>query len=301
MIRIFLPLICAALGLAATSCSQSEGPFAPTEPSASPQSASHDAASASMASSVHAAQADGAPRDPPSQGNAATGTDPAVPVIAQSSPKSALPSASPGPAADQASSEATSSTDQAVSADQAASAASTADQTPSPPSDQTSPSAPPTTGAAATNRVAERRASTVIGMPVISLDGRSIGRVKDIIFDAQGRATHVVIAYDTEPAAGPEEIPEGKPRSAADGKMAALPWDTAVARINAGKLVLDGTKLQSAPSFTADEWPNLQDPAWSANADAYWRKVAPPPASARRSAEIDSTARLRARPTRDGE
>jgi sporulation protein YlmC with PRC-barrel domain len=171
-----------------------------------------------------------------------------------------------------------------------------------------SPAGSPTTGAAApasaqasTNTLIERRASTVIGMPVTSVDGTPIGEVRDIIVDAQGRATHVVIAYDTEPAAGPEEIPEGKPRSGADGKLAAVPWDSAIARINDGKLVLDRTKLQSAPSFTADEWPNLQAPGWSADADAYWRKVAPPPPSARRSAQVDSTARLRARPTRDGE
>ncbi len=240
MMRIFLPLICAALGLAAASCSPSEGSFAPTE-AASPPSGERGSAPAGAASPDHTAQADGMTENPPGADDTATATDPSLRVVAQSLPKS--------------------------------------------------------TASAGTQ--AELRASALIGMPVTAIDGSPLGKVKDIIFDPQGRATHVVIAYDTQ--VGPEEIPDGKPRPRPDGKLAAMPWDTAVARVDGGKLVLDGAKLRSAPSFTADTWPNLQDPAWSALADAYWRKMTPPPVAAHRSTQIDSTARLRARPTRDGE
>lgn len=297
MIRIFLPLICAALGLAAASCSQSEGPFAPTEAPASPQSGAHGSASTAIASPAPAAQADGTTQSMPSADDTATGPDRSVPVIAQSSAKSPALSADQASSADQVASD-----DRALPADQPphTDQASHADQA------STAAASPPTTGAkepssaqASASTEGERRATTVIGMPVTSVDGSPLGKVEDIIFDPQGPATHVVIAYDSEP--GPEEIPDGKPRSRADGKLAAIPWDTAVARMHGGKLVLDGTKLQSAPSFAADEWPNLQDPRWSAMADAYWRKVAPPAVSAHRNAQIDSTARLRARPTRDGE
>lgn len=138
-------------------------------------------------------------------------------------------------------------------------------------------------------------------MQVTAVDGSPLGAVKDIIFDPQGHATHVVIVYGTEPQPAPEEIPDGKPRSATDGKLTAIPWDTAVSKIKDGKLVIDGTKLQSAPSFATDTWPNLRDPTWSADTDAYWRKVAPPAMSAHRGTQVDSTARLRARPTRDGD
>jgi sporulation protein YlmC with PRC-barrel domain len=293
MIRIFLPLICAALGLAAASCRQSEGAFAPTEAPASPRSTSHDAAPAAMASPGHTARADGTARNTLAADGSATGTSPSVPVIAQSSPKPSAPPADQPPSADQS-----------VPADQSppADPSSSADQGPaSSASSSTTAASASTSAKASASTLAEHRASKLIGMPVTALDGTPLGKVKDVIFDPQGRATHVVIAYDTEPAAGPEEIPEGKPRARPDGKLAAVPWDTAIARINGGKLVLDGAKLESAPSFTAQQWPNLQDPAWSANADAYWRKVAPPPASARRNAQVDSTARLRARPTRDGD
>jgi hypothetical protein len=203
VIRILLPLLCAALGLATASCSQSEGPFAPTDTAASPAS-SHEAASAAMTNSPDSAQA------------AAT-------------------------------------------------------QTPAPPSAE--PSGTP----------AAQRASTLISMPVVSAEGSPLGEVTDIIFDSQGQATHVVITDE------------------ADGKLTAVPWDTVMAHIANGRLVLDRTNLQGAPSFTPDAWPNLEDPAWSASADAYWHKVARPAVTAHRANPIDSTARLRARPTRDGD
>ncbi len=138
-------------------------------------------------------------------------------------------------------------------------------------------------------------------MPVVSADGSRLGDVKDIILDSRGRATHVVIAYQMQSQAGPAEIPEGKPESGADRKLVAVPWDTILAHITDDHVVLDGANLQGAPSFAPGEWPNLADPAWSITADAYWRKVARPPAAAHRGAPIDSTSRLRARSPRDGD
>jgi sporulation protein YlmC with PRC-barrel domain len=224
MIRIFLPLIGAALGLATASCSQSEGPFAPAPAPASQHPTSRGAASAAMASAPDSLQPQGA--------------------------------------ASQSATEA---------------------------------------GTNALSAPAPQRASTLIGMPVVSTDGSPLGEVKDIVFDRQGRATHVVIAYDTPSQPGPEEIPDGKLEASPDGKLTAVPWDTVVASIQDGRVVLDGSKLDGAPSFTPAEWPNLDDPAWSATADAYWRKVARPAVAAHPRTPIDSTARLRARPTRDGD
>lgn len=247
MIRIFLPLVCAALGCAAASCSQSETPLAPAaEAPASPQPTSHGAASAAMAS----------PSDP----QQANGTG-----------------------------ESASATDQtAAGASQAAEA----------PSNQP-PSNPPD---APTSTSTERRASTLIGMVVVAANGSSLGEVKDIIFDRQGRATHLVIAYVVEAGANPGTQPndvEGAPT--ADDKLTAMPWDAAMASIKDGELVVDSAQLQGAPSFTTDSWPNLDDPAWSATADAYWRKAVRAAIAANPGAPIDSTSRQRARPNRDGE
>lgn len=236
MIRIFLPLILAALGLAAASCSQSETPFAPTEAPASPQPTPHGIASAAIASPPDSMQA-------PSAQEAST------------------PSGSQAPASQ--------------------------------------PTADPNANAP---MPAERRASTLIGMPVVSADGSPVGKVKDIVFDRQGRATHVVIAYDTEPQTGPAEMPDdGKPASSANGKLTAMPWDAALASIKDGRLVLDDAKLQGAPSFTPDAWPNLDDPGWSATADAYWRKAVRAAIAAHPGNPVDSTTRQRGRPARDGD
>jgi sporulation protein YlmC with PRC-barrel domain len=248
MIRIILPLICAALGFEAASCSQSEGPLAPAaEAPAPPPQPTHGAASAAT-TPADSAQANAA--DQP-----ASGTDQA----ASSSP-----------------------------------------QPPDTPADQA-----PSSGAASTTSAGtptERRASTLIGMAVVAADGSSLGDVKDIIFDRQGRATHLVIAYGTEPQSNPSSLPnDGEAVPSPDGKLTAMPWDAAMASIRGGQLVLDSAQLQAAPGFTAAAWPNLDDPAWSAAADAYWRKAVQAAIEAHPGAPVDSTSRQRARPDRDGE
>ena len=238
MIRILLPLLCAALGFVAASCSQAGGPFAPAGAPASPQPASHGTAAAAMANQPDPQQA--------------------------SSPEDA--STPPAP--------------------QASSPQSAADASPDVPA----------------STPAERRASTLIGMPVESADGSPLGEVKDIIFDRSGQATHLVIAYGTQSQAAPGEIPDdGKTAPTPDGKLTAMPWDAAVASMKEGRLVLDSGQLRAAPSFTPDAWPNFDDPAWSAMADAYWRKAVRATIAAHPGAPIDSTARQRARPARDGD
>jgi sporulation protein YlmC with PRC-barrel domain len=212
MIRIFLPLCCAVLGLATAACGQSGGPFGPADSAAS----SPDSAAAAMAS-------------PP---EASSGAEAASPAGAQAG------------------------------------------------TEQTS------------GALAGHRASTLIGMPVVSADGSPLGEVKDIILDSQGRATHVVIADETSP-------PDGA--SNPDEKLVAVPWETALAHISDDHLVLDSAHLASAPSFTPEAWPNLDDPVWSVTADAYWRKVAAPPTTVHGSKPVDSTARQRGRRTRDAD
>lgn len=247
MIRIFLPLICAALGFAAASCSQSEGPFAPAEAPSPAQPGSHGAAAAAMPS-------------PPNPGHTASGASQASAAPQDQAP---APAASP-PSGPQASEP-------------------TAEAVPEP----------------SAGTPAERRASTLIGMPVVSTEGNPLGEVKDIIFDPRGEATHLVIAYGSAPQPA-DTADAGKPASSPDGKLTAMPWDAAVASMKDGQLVLDGAKLQDAPSFTPDGWPNLDDPAWSHGADTYWRKAVRAAIAAHPGAPIDSTTRRRGRRARGG-
>ncbi len=234
MMRIFLPLVCAALGFALGSCSQSEGPFAAADAPAATHPAPHGAAAAAMP---------GTPDSPAGGASAPFGSP-------QSTPQAAAGTSAVAPA----------------------------------------------------RKAAERRASTLIGMAVVSADGSPLGEVKDILFNRQGRATHLVIAYGSEPDAAPEVIPEpGKPAPAAVGRrLAAVPWDAAMASIKGGQLVLGSAALQGAPSFTPDAWPNLDDPSWSAAADAYWRKAVRATIATHPGTPIDSTSRSRSRRARDG-
>jgi PRC-barrel domain len=137
-------------------------------------------------------------------------------------------------------------------------------------------------------------------MAVVSPNGSSLGQVKDIIFDRQGRATHLVISYGAEPQTNPEALPNDAAAPPANGKLTAMPWDAAMASIKDGQLVVDDAQLQGAPSFAPDAWPNLDDSAWSAAADAYWRKAVRAAIAANPGAPIDSTSRQRVRPNRDG-
>lgn len=276
MIRIILPLVCAALGLAAASCSQSAGPFAPAEAPASP----HGTASAAMASPSDPSAGDGLERR-----DGATGAGP-TDGAGQSAQQQAAPSTVP--------------------ATPPPTAKSPDAPEPGPPPSDSTPSTPAPAAQASSDAPvpmpAERRASTLIGMPVVSADGSPLGEVKDIIFDRQGRASHVVVAYGGEPPVGPAEVPDAAtPESSPDGKLTAMPWDAAMASIKDGQLVLDGSKLQQAPSFKRGEWPNLDDRGWSTSADDYWRKVVRASVAAHPGAPIDSTARQRGRHRRDGE
>lgn len=119
-------------------------------------------------------------------------------------------------------------------------------------------------------------------MRVESARGKALGFVRDIIFDRNGRATHLVIAFGDE---------------GNGGKLTVVPWTAALSSLRDDHLVIDDAKLQAAPSFTPGEWPNIDAPHWSAAADAYWRGGTGP-AKRRAVTPIDSTARTRARSTR---
>lgn len=251
MIRIFLPLICAVLGFAAASCTQSEAPLAPA---AEAPAAAHPTSHASAATD---------PLPDPQQANAAGQSTPGAKPTASGAPQ---PPATPP--------------DQPVS-DQALSSDEVSSTTPAPQS------ASDTNSSAPASARAERRATTLIGMSVVAVDGSALGEVKDIIFDRQGRATHVVISYD------------GATAPASDSKLTAMPWDAAMASIRDSRLLLDDAQLRGAPSFAPDAWPDLDDPAWSATTDAYWRKAVQAAIAAHPGAPIDSTSRQRERPPRD--
>lgn len=114
--------------------------------------------------------------------------------------------------------------------------------------------------------LAALRASTLITMPVESHSGRVLGQIQDIVFNSNGRATNVIVAYG---------------KGGINGKLVAIPWQTVVSDIHHGALVVHAARLAGAPSFELGSWPDIRDPSWSATADAYW------------TTPVDSTSRSR--------
>lgn len=132
-----------------------------------------------------------------------------------------------------------------------------------------SPPAPPLPSAA-------RRATTLIGLPVRSKSGKTLGAVQDLVFGDDGSATHLIVVRGR--AAGPP------------GTLTAIPWATAMRHIHAGALVMSAKRLAGAPGFPPARWPDLDKKNWSAAYDGYWSRTSP-----NAFKPIDSTNRSRPR------
>ncbi|MGH8287128.1 MAG: PRC-barrel domain-containing protein [Steroidobacteraceae bacterium] len=98
------------------------------------------------------------------------------------------------------------------------------------------------------------RASKLIGKNVETSTGDTIGEVKDLVIDQQGKITHVIISY-------------GRLGST---KLTAVPHETVKQMKRGDKIVVDRTRLENAPSFEESNYPNLASASWSTAADRYW-------------------------------
>ncbi len=122
-----------------------------------------------------------------------------------------------------------------------------------------------------------RRAATLIGLPVHSKSGKTLGAVQDIVFGAGGTATHLILV-------------RGRTAGHA-GLLIAIPWKLAMKHIRGNALVLGAKRLAGAPGFTPSQWPDLGKSGWSAPADTYWAQSSP-----HAFKPIDPTSRTRVRP-----
>ena len=110
--------------------------------------------------------------------------------------------------------------------------------------------APPTAVAAATPLIS---AGSIVQSPA----GKPIGRVRDIVPDTNtGAPAYVVIAT----------------RSGA----AAVPYPVVGPLVQNGHVVLDRTKLESAPRVSDSDLRENGDAEWKKQADRYWQSRNPP-------------------------
>ncbi len=122
---------------------------------------------------------------------------------------------------------------------------------------------------------AAQRAATLIGLPVRSKSGKTLGSVRDIIFAANGRATHLILAHHRR---------DGHP-----GLLTPIPWRLAIKHIHGHALIIDAKRFAAAPGFAPNQWPHLDQSGWSAAADTYWAQSSP-----HAFKPIDPTSRRRA-------
>lgn len=109
-------------------------------------------------------------------------------------------------------------------------------------------------------------ADTLIGNDVYSRDETDLGDIKEIMLDtASGNVCYAVLSYGGFLGVGE--------------KLFAVPWkalklDTVNKRFI---LDVDSSKLESAPGFDKDKWPNMADETWANSIHNYYGTNFNPP------------------------
>jgi uncharacterized protein YrrD len=99
----------------------------------------------------------------------------------------------------------------------------------------------------------------LIGLPVKTTEGEDVGKVEDLILDAKtGNVEYVVVA--TPGLAGSQE------------KLVAVPAVAFAFPGNRRTLVVavSKKKIEAAPSFRKDQWPQMADGQWRTSVDEYY-------------------------------
>lgn len=114
------------------------------------------------------------------------------------------------------------------------------------------------------NVTAEKRGvvlgSKVIGESVINRQDEDLGKIHELVFDAQsGRLAYAVLSFGGFMGMG--------------NKLFALPWGSLEFSATENKLILnvEKEKLKSAPGFdAAAKWPDFADRAWGSDIHTYY-------------------------------
>ena len=102
--------------------------------------------------------------------------------------------------------------------------------------------------------------STLTGDWVRNKSGEDLGKIEDFMIDLEsGRIAYAVLSFG-----GVLGIGE---------KLFAIPWRLLRVSEDEHVFILDMSreKLESAPGFDKDNWPDMSDPGWNANIDRFYR------------------------------
>lgn len=103
-------------------------------------------------------------------------------------------------------------------------------------------------------------ANTLIGNDVCNLDDEDVGNIKEIMLDqANGEIAYAVLSFGSFLGMGE--------------KLFAVPWSALKLDTENKRFILDISKdrLQNAPGFDKDDWPDLADPTLTNDIHAYYK------------------------------
>lgn len=102
-------------------------------------------------------------------------------------------------------------------------------------------------------------ADTLNGNDVYNMQGEDLGDIKEIMLDVNsGRVSYAVLSFGGFLGMGE--------------KLFAVPWSALVLDTVNKRFTLDVQKdrLESAPGFDADKWPDMSDPTWAKDIHTYY-------------------------------
>lgn len=107
-------------------------------------------------------------------------------------------------------------------------------------------------------------ADTLMGNDVYNRQDEDLGDIKEIMLDVPaGRISYAVLSYGGVLGMGE--------------KLFAVPWEALTLDTDNKRFTLDVSKdrLESAPGFDKDNWPNMSDQTWAQGIHTYYGTTAP--------------------------
>jgi sporulation protein YlmC with PRC-barrel domain len=101
--------------------------------------------------------------------------------------------------------------------------------------------------------------STLTGDNVVNAAGEDLGKIQDIMLDTPtGRVAYAVLSFGGFLGMG--------------DKLFAIPWDQLSLDEENKRFVLNvnRAKLENAPGFDKDNWPDMADPSWGSRIYSYY-------------------------------
>ncbi|MCB1020044.1 MAG: PRC-barrel domain-containing protein [Bryobacterales bacterium] len=102
-------------------------------------------------------------------------------------------------------------------------------------------------------------ATTINGDKVVNPQGDDLGKIEDLMIDlGSGRISYAVLSFGGFMGIG--------------DKLFALPWPALELDSENHRFILDVPKdrLEQAPGFDKDRWPNMADRSWGATVHEYY-------------------------------